>query len=409
MKVTKVLFIALSNDDWVGGLYYVSNILYTLDIDNREDMEATLLVAEPNADMFSSFSRLRIIKVKNRFRLLKKIINFLAIGIFHRSVNFDVTRVVRAYDIDFCYPVLHFPFMFMKNKCIGWIPDFQEAYYPHFFSLTERMYRKRKASYYADNLPAVVLSSESAKADYKAICGPGERTALVVPFVSNIESRLAVVTDLQFQNDTRKKFGLKGDYFIISNQFWSHKNHQVVFEALRLLKETDPKFPVRFVFTGSNSDYRSANSIKKLFQKREANTKGTEYFDGLMTFASNHGFSHMLDYIGLVERNEQLALMYGALAVIQPSLFEGWGTVLEDAKILDCDVLLSDTPVHREQAHDRAVLFPPEDAPRLCELIREMVHSTKGEKNVSVALVRARDRASKYSERFSSMLGNCSC
>ena len=39
---------------------------------------------------------------------------------------------------------------------------------------------------------------------------------------------------------------------------------------------------------------------------------------------------------------------------MQPSLCEGWGTVLEDAKVLDKAVLLSDIPVHREQKNENA-------------------------------------------------------
>ena len=41
--------------------------------------------------------------------------------------------------------------------------------------------------------------------------------------------------------------------------------------------------------------------------------------------------------------------MRRSLAVIQPSLFEGWSTVLEDARALGKVVLASDIAVHREQ------------------------------------------------------------
>ena len=46
--------------------------------------------------------------------------------------------------------------------------------------------------------------------------------------------------------------------------------------------------------------------------------------------------------LGFVERTEQLCIMKNAAFIVQPSLCEGWGTVLEDAKVLDKAVLLSD-------------------------------------------------------------------
>lgn len=58
--------------------------------------------------------------------------------------------------------------------------------------------------------------------------------------------------------------------------------------------------------------------------------------------------------LGFVERTEQLCIMKNAAFIVQPSLCEGWGTVLEDAKVLDKAVLLSDIPVHREQKNENA-------------------------------------------------------
>ena len=51
--------------------------------------------------------------------------------------------------------------------------------------------------------------------------------------------------------------------------------------------------------------------------------------------------------------------MRGAAAVVQPSLFEGWSTVVEDARALGKRVFLSDIPVHREQRPAGAVYFDP--------------------------------------------------
>ena len=77
----------------------------------------------------------------------------------------------------------------------------------------------------------------------------------------------------------------------------------------------------------------------------------------------------IVDNLGLIERREQIVIMKNAHFLIQPSLFEGWGTVVEDAKVLDKTIILSDIEVHREQKNHKCVLFNPYDAGELAELI----------------------------------------
>ena len=65
--------------------------------------------------------------------------------------------------------------------------------------------------------------------------------------------------------------------------------------------------------------------------------------------------------------------MENALAVIQPSLFEGWSTVVEDAKAMNQKMILSDIEVHREQAeHNGYLFFNSQDASQLSKCILEV-------------------------------------
>jgi len=54
--------------------------------------------------------------------------------------------------------------------------------------------------------------------------------------------------------------------------------------------------------------------------------------------------------------------MRRAAAILQPSRFEGWSTVVEDAKTLGKPILVSDLSVHREQAPPGGVFLPVDDA-----------------------------------------------
>jgi len=62
--------------------------------------------------------------------------------------------------------------------------------------------------------------------------------------------------------------------------------------------------------------------------------------------------------------------MKNALAVIQPSLFEGWSSVVEDAKAMNQNLIVSALKVHKEQLGNQAYYFNPNDEK---ELIKQMI------------------------------------
>ena len=80
--------------------------------------------------------------------------------------------------------------------------------------------------------------------------------------------------------------------------------------------------------------------------------------------------------MGVIPREHQLGLMKHSLAVIQPSKFEGWSTVVEDAKSLQKQILLSNIPVHVEQMGDSAYYFEPDSAEQLKTLMRGFLTTT---------------------------------
>ncbi|MEZ4901449.1 MAG: hypothetical protein R2822_06650 [Spirosomataceae bacterium] len=80
----------------------------------------------------------------------------------------------------------------------------------------------------------------------------------------------------------------------------------------------------------------------------------------------------------MIPRAHQLGLMKHALAVIQPSKFEGWSTVVEDAKSLQKQILLSRIPVHVEQMGDRAYYFEADEADELKILYARFFDPTVG-------------------------------
>jgi glycosyltransferase involved in cell wall biosynthesis len=107
--------------------------------------------------------------------------------------------------------------------------------------------------------------------------------------------------------------------------------------------------------------------------------------------------------LGLLPRARQLALMRRALAIIQPSRFEGWSTVVEDCRALGRPMLLSDLAVHREQNPPGARFFPAESVEALAELLREAWESFApgpDEAAEEIALAHAQTRLALVGRRF---------
>ncbi|HEY5812828.1 MAG TPA: glycosyltransferase, partial [Terrimicrobiaceae bacterium] len=108
------------------------------------------------------------------------------------------------------------------------------------------------------------------------------------------------------------------------------------------------------VLTGLPSDYRDVENrrLSQFFQE-----------------CAQLGITEQVHFLGHVPYEDMISLMRCATLVIQPSLFEGWNTTIEDAKALGRPLICSDIPVHREQAPDALGFFEPTSAADLAHLI----------------------------------------
>ena len=156
------------------------------------------------------------------------------------------------------------------------------------------------------------------------------------------------------KNDIFRKFDITTNYFYCSNQFWIHKNHLVLFEAVKLVK-TKIK-DILLICSGNTTDYRNS-----------------DYFDDLLKFIHNNDLDSNIKIVGLIDRNDQLGLMKESIGIIQPSLFEGWNTSIEEAKAMGKLLILSDIEVHKEQASSHSIFFQKNSPTSLADIIIEIL------------------------------------
>jgi glycosyltransferase involved in cell wall biosynthesis len=231
-------------------------------------------------------------------------------------------------------------------KTLGWIPDFQHVHLPECFSAEELRKRDRAFLALCRECDRVIVSSQTAGMDAAAFCPPAADRVRVLHFVP----RTPNIEELPSLEVLRQAYGFAGPYFHLPNQFWSHKNHAVVIEALRILRESGR--PALVLATGLTRDYRNPG-----------------HFEALMEQARRAGVDGDFRVLGVVPFLDMLGLMRCSTALINPSRFEGWSTTVEEARRLGVAALLSDIPVHREQAIPGASYFPPDDPAALARLM----------------------------------------
>lgn len=260
----------------------------------------------------------------------------------------DLFFVARQHEIDVLLPLFDVPPWDFSVKTIGWIPDFQHVYLPEYFNAAERARRDSTMRRLIERTTLLMLSSRTAQEHFAAFAPAEAHKARVISF----PSLFAFEPPAGDARLSREKFNLPEKFALVANQFWAHKNHAVVVEALRQLNQRGTRIPV--VMTGLPSDHRdpSNQNLSRLLQS-----------------IASAGLSAQITILGQVPYADLVNLMRSAALVIQPSRFEGWSTIVQDAKALGRPLLCSDIPVHREQAPDALGFFPCDGAEILCELL----------------------------------------
>lgn len=340
----KILFNVVNIKNWMGGVYYAQNIinLFMHSEKLKREYEIHVLTPPELYPVFEKYAKeIEIVEMENAANHVT-------------SIRF--IRYMLKNKIDYWY-VLSISILdkLMAGRAIFWIADFQHIHLPQFFSKSELFFRNKNAKYVAKKKNVLILSSEDAKKDFQGNYQKYKCDCHVVHFASAIEAEVRNITAQKEEQVLKKHDLYEQKYIYVPNQFWQHKNHIVVLKMIENFIKSGLS-DVKFVFTGQMHDYRNPDYTLKL----------QSYFE-------KDDFKKCAVNLGFLDREEQLIIMKNAQFLIQPSLFEGWGTVLEDAKVLDKRVILSDLDVHKEQMYDKCVLFKKMDEGDLLDKVNKFL------------------------------------
>ncbi len=233
-------------------------------------------------------------------------------------------------------------------KTVGWIPDFQHLHLGNLYSSAQTAQINRDFGTLARRSARMLFSSEDCQRDFAAAFPDFAAKARVASFPSLFAFEPPSVP----LADVREKYHLPERFLLVVNQFWRHKNHRIVPEALAILRRRG--LEVTVVMTGLPADHRDRQN-DALSEMLQIAARGNVWSQCLV--------------LGKVPREDLIALLQTATAVVQPSRFEGWNTTVQDAKAVGCPVFVSDLAVHREQCPNALGFFPTDDPEALADLI----------------------------------------
>ena len=335
----KVGILRLGNIDWLGGAYYARALTSAV----RRLGHTAHWVAATGTET-SDEDDLPEARVWRPPAPIRRVLEISGALLSHRQPLLEVAAW--RHGIDVLIPLLSSLGPATRKGWIGWIPDFQHAERPDQFTSKAMADRDKGFRRLANEAPVLALSSHHAE-------------SLAISRYPEAKDRMAVLRfPASLPEDawsaecsaTAASYSLTEPFVYLPNQFWTHKNHQTVFRAWSLMGAAAPLL----VCTGRQYDHRNPH-----------------YADQVLGELNEHARPRVL-FLGVVPRNHQIALYKLAALILNPSLYEGWSTTVEEARAFGKRLLLSELPVFREQAGSEAEFFPATAVTTLAEKVAEL-------------------------------------
>ena len=226
---------------------------------------------------------------------------------------------------------IHFPLSVMlppveRPPAVTTILDVQHEFHPDFFSRLELTYRRAVYGFSARRSRLVIAISKHARETLV------ERLAL--------DARRVRVIHLGVDHATFRPGAEARDRFLLypANR-WPHKNHERLFAAFRILRQSHPELTL--VLTGSGHEA--------------------------------HSVPVGVDLRGRVSKQELARLYRTAAALVFPSLYEGFGQPPLEAMACGCPVAVSRIPPLQEVCGAAARYFDPTSAEDIATVLDELL------------------------------------
>lgn len=349
----------MGGSNWIAGAQYLHSLLFGNSLLPADEQGLLHVYIDPAIHRISNYQDVRSFAAgvhatdfnskpsEGLYRKLRRMVGTIVRR--HRwpaLLTSGLSRLLNKHNIDVLFAGVQIKEN-IKIPQICWIPDFQHIHRPDFFSLEERTRRDQLFARIMAEADAVIVSNQCSYADAARIYPENCQKLTVLPFTMYLGPDWRKADP----KPVLRKYSLPEKFLLFPSQFWKHKNHSTVFQAIRQLRDRGLDDLV-LVCTGLPNDPRFPEHATELRQ-----------------FISTNKLEKAIRVLGLLPRPEQVQLMRVAAAIIQASLFEGWSAIVEECRSMGKEVFASDIPMHREQRAERVHFFDPVSAEELTDLI----------------------------------------
>lgn len=223
------------------------------------------------------------------------------------------------------------------DNCHRDMPEFPEVRSFGRFQSRERFFRKHLSP------SLLTLTDSKALAEMLAHRYGVDRERLL-PMDFSPAATLSL-TELPSTEDVLKKYSLESGYFFYPAQFWAHKNHIRILEALVQLNSEGLLFKV--AFSGNN----------------QGNRAHVEHF------VQRANLERQVRFLDFVPAADMPSLYHGCLAVIMPTYFGPTNLPPLEAWTFDKPLVYS--RLFADQVRDAAILIDPDDADDLASAMKK--------------------------------------
>jgi glycosyltransferase involved in cell wall biosynthesis len=346
-KKINLCFIFSDGEGWTGEVNYFNSLLSSLSYIKSKNVNFFVICSGKKKNILSTtVNKKNIIASKffekeSIFWFLRKVFKFLF------KKDFVLNYLIKKNNINV---ISHYePVNNIASIC--WIPDLQHLFLKSFFPESEITRRDNLFKNYVNNASCIVVSSEDTREHLVQNYKIKNTKTYVLKFVPNIE-----FDEVKKFNFLKLKYKIQKNFIYVPNQFWKHKNHSVLIECAKLLKKK--KFNANFVISGNPTDgYK--NYI----------------FDNFLNNINKNKLNKYFSILGFVPYSDVVNLIYHSKILINPSLFEGWSTTVEEGKIFNKQMILSRLNVHKEQCSNKALYFEANNSLLLSKLVMKLLKS----------------------------------
>lgn len=383
----RVAFTLIGGKDWTGGHNYLLNLLKALEQHQKDRLTPVLFVSEgctaDDAASFAAIPGVELVRTPllNASRRTASLMQAMLLG---RDISLQ--RLFESQRINVVFESAQFFGWRLGIPAIAWIPDFQHKVLPHLFP--RRAWWNREIGFRAQAFGGrtIMLSSEDARHAcehfYPSTRGRTQTVHFAVP-----PSQEIPFTEARAIADS---YGLPGHYFFMPNQFWRHKNHNLVLDALTILRKRGTHVVV--AASGKQADPRAPDHVPAFLEKLE-----------------QAGLQDMFRLLGMIPYTHLTSLMRTSTALLNPSFFEGWSTTVEEARSMGTPTLLSDLDVHVEQMGEDALYFDRHSAQSLADALDGFVPQDESQRTLRAEAARdaALQRVKRFAQNFVELAGRC--